>query len=100
MRSKTLRKSTSTSLAVVLVVLLLPTTPTSFDVQSHPISPQQLAVYLGAGFWDDPCTLNGFAVGAGLVFAITGNAGGYVSIFTGLMKAIYVDDCFGKQQKK
>ena len=48
----------------------------------------------GAGFWSDPCTVDGFAVGAGGVLCGAGNAGGCVTAFLGLMKAWKVDNCF------
>lgn len=48
----------------------------------------------GAGFWSDPCTVDGFAVGAGAVLCATGSAGGCVTAFLGFMKALKVDKCF------
>jgi hypothetical protein len=48
----------------------------------------------GTGFWSDPCTQDGFAFGAGTVLCGTGNAGGCLGAFIGLVRAWRVDNCF------
>ena len=48
----------------------------------------------GTGFWSDPCTQDGFAVGAGTVLCGAGSMGGCITAITGFMKAWRVDDCF------
>jgi hypothetical protein len=48
----------------------------------------------GTGFWSDPCTLDGFAVGAGAVLCGAGSWGGCIGAITGFIRAWKVDDCF------
>jgi hypothetical protein len=59
-----------------------------------PLDARDLASAAGAGFWNDPCTWDGFMTGAGIVIFANGSPSGLVTIYTGVMKAIYVDNCF------
>jgi hypothetical protein len=58
------------------------------------LNDSDLARIHGTGFWSDPCTWDGFAFGAGTVLCGSGNAGGCLGAFVGLMKALKVDNCF------
>ncbi len=55
---------------------------------------KQLARLNGTGFWSDPCTWDGFVVGASALLCPT-TIGACVTGVSALYKAIKVDNCFG-----
>ncbi len=55
---------------------------------------KQLARHGGTGFWSDPCTWDGFVVGASAILCPT-TIGACVTGVSALYKAIKVDNCFG-----
>ncbi len=54
---------------------------------------EQLARHRGTSFWSDPCTWDGFVVGASAVLCPT-TLGACITGISALYKAIKVDDCF------
>ena len=93
----TVRKSQRPGLVMrpILMLLLVGTLLGPGALDRAPLGAGDLAHTRGAGFWSDPCTLDGFAVGAGgLLCGLAASPGGCVTAFVGLFKAIYVDNCF------
>ncbi len=76
--------------SVLLAVLLL----ANLQAPSALLSGEELSTRYGAGFWDDPCTWDGFLTGAGGVLCAVGNLGGCLSVVIGVTKAVKVDRCF------
>jgi len=79
------------ALALLLFIALQGSGPSGTPVH---LDGHSLVLAKGRGFWTDPCTLDGYSVGAGSVLCGTGSVGGCVTAFFGLMKAIYADSCF------
>jgi hypothetical protein len=76
--------------AVLLILLLVPNLQTA----SMPLSRQDLSSRFGAGFWQDPCTWDGFLAGSGAVLCAFGSVGGCLTAIGGALKAVKVDNCF------
>jgi len=76
--------------AALLAVLMIALT----QAGTVPLRDGELQNHLGAGFWQDPCTWDGFLAGAGSVLCATGNKGGCLTAFVGWWRAIKVDKCF------
>ena len=74
----------------LLAVLLLG------NIQPYTIalSDLDLAGVRGTGFWNDPCTWDGFAFGGGAVFCAAGHLGACLGSAIGLLRAVKVDNCF------
>jgi hypothetical protein len=79
------------ALTSALVVLLL---LSNLQAPSVLLSGEELSNHHGAGFWQDPCTWDGFLTGAGGVLCAFGNLGGCLSAVIGIAKAVKVDNCF------
>lgn len=89
-----MKMRTSKAARTALTLLLVIGTFSGSLPTAVPLDAADLAAVTGSGFWNDPCTWDGFAVGAGTVLMAAGHPSGFVSVFSGLVKAIYVDDCF------
>jgi hypothetical protein len=91
LRNHKVRGVTVASLFLLLVVGCF-----QQNVRSSPVLllTHDLASLLGAGFWTDPCTWDGFMAGAGAVLCATGSAGGCLTLALGILKAYKSDDCF------
>ena len=81
--------------ASLLALLLVGSFAAHLPVAASALDGSRLAAHRGAGFWSDPCTQDGFAVGAGATLCFGASAaGGCITAFVGLLRAMYVDDCF------
>lgn len=80
-------QSIAASLLLILILMA------NLQPASMPLSRQDLSNRHGVGFWNDPCTWDGFFVGAGTVLCATGSAGGCVTAIVGLIRAIRTDKC-------
>jgi len=54
----------------------------------------ELGRHTGTGFWTDPCTWDGFIVGATTILCPT-TIGACITGISALYKAMKVDNCFG-----
>lgn len=84
----------SVVLASLLVLLLIGNLNPGVRSIAVPLASEDLAHYRGTGFWSDPCTWDGFYLGAGVVLCVTGSTGGCISAVAGILRAVYVDRCF------
>jgi hypothetical protein len=65
-----------------------------FPTQAGLLSGAVLACLVGSGFWNDPCTWDGFAAGLGLGACARGSIGACGGAIYSIWRAIKVDDCF------
>lgn len=87
-------KAGSAAFASLLVLLLIGNLNPIIPSKAVPLAAGDLAHHRGMGFWSDPCTWDGFYVGAGVTLCATGSPGGCLTAFAGIVRAIYVDNCF------
>ncbi len=78
-------------LAFSLMALLI---LSNLQAPSVLLNRDELSTSYGTGFWDDPCTWDGFLVGGGLVLCGAGNLGGCATALYALTRASKVDRCF------
>ena len=87
----------STKIGFVSVLLPLLLINAFHGIQPLPssvLSAQDLAGLLGAGFWTDPCTWDGFGAGITLVMCGAGNMGACGGSVLAIWRAVKLDNCF------
>jgi len=79
---------------LLLAVLFIGAFHGTFPGKAGLLSGAVLAVLVGSGFWDDPCTWDGFAAGLGLGSCVRGSIGGCGGAIYSIWRAIKLDKCF------
>ena len=83
-----------TTLAFSLLPLLFIGAFHGTNRQAECLSGSDLAGLLGAGFWSDPCTWDGFGAGVGLVACGAGSIGACGGAVYSIWRAVKLDHCF------
>jgi hypothetical protein len=66
----------------------------TFPAQAEMLSGTALTALLGAGFWTDPCTWDGFGAGLGVGACALGSIGACGGAIYSIWRAVKVDNCF------
>jgi hypothetical protein len=66
----------------------------TLPAQSELLATMTLAGLLGAGFWSDPCTWDGFATGIALGGCALGSLGACGGAIYSIWRAVKIDNCF------
>jgi len=79
---------------LLLAVIFIGAFQGTFPDRVGLLSGAVLAVLIGSGFWDDPCTWDGFAAGLGVGACARGSLGACGGAIYAIWRAVKVDNCF------